>query len=175
MAVSSYGWEGNRKSGIASEMRQRLYWSNHLRLKAYDSEISTPSTLLYVSITNSLVPLAFIPTRTAINKCTKFSTVGLLCCYISSLSTYTQKPKISASGLKYDELEHVSRQASFFNEFFTYQRRRTKSPTYSDLRPPPGLFSGTSFRSPKRQLAVRCASPTCSWLKQRTLELQLRS
>ena len=36
------GWEGNRRSGVALAMRQRLKWFIHLRAHGLDREMSTP-------------------------------------------------------------------------------------------------------------------------------------
>jgi len=40
----AFGWEGNRRSGVALAMRHRLQW--FIRLTAYEREMSTPPKLL---------------------------------------------------------------------------------------------------------------------------------
>jgi len=40
-----YGWKGNRRSGVALAMRNRLTWFIYLRAHGLDREMSTPPTL----------------------------------------------------------------------------------------------------------------------------------
>jgi len=40
-----YGWKGNRRSGVALAMRNRLKWFIYLRAHGLDREMSTPPTL----------------------------------------------------------------------------------------------------------------------------------
>ena len=67
-----FGWEGNRRSGIALAMRPRLKWLIHVRAHGLDREMSTRlrSLVQYGPFTFTL-PLLSVSEKCACVRCSR--------------------------------------------------------------------------------------------------------